>query len=203
MQNLVEIRNNQVVVSSRQVAKTFGREHKRVLRAVRLLLRSAQFGADVETSVQNWSNLFFEDKAPDSYGRMQKIYLMNRDGFALLVMGFSGEKALLWKMKYIAAFNEMEAKLREASASKQLPRAELPKPKKEYVRPGENVQYVELLEENKRKLIALEVILDRLTWAREKEELKGAIQLASDIAIGIGSRLYDLKAVKLPVYDQL
>jgi phage regulator Rha-like protein len=38
-------------------------------------------------------------------------YLMNRDGFTLLAMGFNGKKALTWKLKYIAAFNEMEQKL--------------------------------------------------------------------------------------------
>ena len=38
---------------------------------------------------------------------------MNRDGFALLTMGFTGKQALQWKIKYINAFNEMEAKLQD------------------------------------------------------------------------------------------
>lgn len=38
---------------------------------------------------------------------------MNRDGFTLLAMGFTGKAALEWKLKYIAAFNEMEKKLAE------------------------------------------------------------------------------------------
>jgi hypothetical protein len=38
---------------------------------------------------------------------------MNRDGFSLLVMGFTGKKALEWKLKYIEAFNKMEALLLE------------------------------------------------------------------------------------------
>ena len=41
------------------------------------------------------------------------MYLMNRDGFSLLVMGFTGKKALDWKLKYINAFNQMENYIRE------------------------------------------------------------------------------------------
>jgi len=59
--------------------------------------------------------MFFEDESPDKYGRNQKIYLMNRDGFSLLCMGFTGKKALEWKLKYIEAFNEMEEKLKSGS----------------------------------------------------------------------------------------
>ena len=56
--------------------------------------------------------MFFEDISPDKYGRNQKIYLMNRDGFSLLCMGFTGKKALEWKLKYIDAFNKMEETLK-------------------------------------------------------------------------------------------
>ena len=41
------------------------------------------------------------------------MYLMNRDGFSLLAMGFAGKKALQWKLKYIEAFNEMEETLKQ------------------------------------------------------------------------------------------
>lgn len=37
---------------------------------------------------------------------------MNRDGFSLLCMGFTGKEALEWKLKYIEAFNKMEEKLK-------------------------------------------------------------------------------------------
>ena len=49
-------------------------------------------------------------------GQDYKMYLMNRDGFSLLVMGFTGTEALEWKIKYINAFNEMEKKLQESSS---------------------------------------------------------------------------------------
>ena len=41
-------------------------------------------------------------------GQVYQMYTMNRDGFSLLAMGFTGEKALEWKLKYIQAFNKME-----------------------------------------------------------------------------------------------
>ena len=43
------------------------------------------------------------------------MYLMNRDGFSLLVMGFTGREALEWKLQYIWAFNQMENFIREKS----------------------------------------------------------------------------------------
>lgn len=49
---------------------------------------------------------------------MQPMYLMNRDGFSLLAMGFTGAKALEFKLAYINAFNEMEEKLRTERCTK-------------------------------------------------------------------------------------
>ena len=46
----------------------------------------------------------------------EKLQDMDRDGFSLLAMGFTGKKALEWKLKYIAAFNEMEERLKAANA---------------------------------------------------------------------------------------
>lgn len=100
MSNLVEVRNNQVVVSSRQVAKRFSKEHKNVLVSIREIL-SAEKSADK----------FYELSSYKYRGRELPEYYMNRDGFALLVMGFTGKIALQWKVKYINAFNEMEAEL--------------------------------------------------------------------------------------------
>lgn len=45
------------------------------------------------------------------------MYYMNRDGFSLLVMGFTGKKAIEWKIKFINAFNEMEKALRHPKIS--------------------------------------------------------------------------------------
>lgn len=115
MTDLVSIQNNQVVVSSRQVAEHFEKEHRHVLESIRVIL----------TSAENSAHLFHETTAPDSYGREQKIYLMNRDGFSLLAMGFTGLKALQWKLKYIEAFNEMEDKLKKPALDEDFERRKI------------------------------------------------------------------------------
>ena len=55
--------------------------------------------------------MFLEGTEPDSYGRNRKMFYMNRDGFTLLAMGFTGQKAMSFKLKYIEAFNAMERQL--------------------------------------------------------------------------------------------
>lgn len=106
MKNLINIteKDGQLVVSSRQVAENFGKEHKNVLQSITELIVQM-------SSAENLANLFIQSEYADKYGRMQKEYLMTRDGFSLLVMGFTGNKALEWKLKYIEAFNHMEAEL--------------------------------------------------------------------------------------------
>lgn len=103
MDNLVKIENGQIVVSSRDIAKHFEKEHKNVIQSIEKL--------KAENSAL--TPMFYETSYRAGTGKAYKEYLMNRDGFSLLVMGFTGAKALEWKLKYIAAFNEMEKKLRE------------------------------------------------------------------------------------------
>ena len=105
--NLVSINNNQVVVSSRQVADNFGKDHKHVLEGVRTIL-----------AAENSATKFFRQSTFENRGKQYPEYLMNRDGFSLLVMGFTGEKALEWKVKYIDAFNAMEQELRNKELEK-------------------------------------------------------------------------------------
>lgn len=101
--NIME-KDGQLVVSSRQVAENFEKQHKDVLESICKLISQM-------SSAENSANLFIQSEYADKYGRMQKEYLMTRDGFSLLVMGFTGSKALEWKLKYIEAFNHMEAEL--------------------------------------------------------------------------------------------
>lgn len=100
MTDLVQIQNNRVVVSSKQVAKRFGKLHKDVLESIRQILVA-------ENSATN----FYEETTFDYRGRKFPIYLMDKDGFSLLVMGFTGKEALEWKIKYIKAFNAMEQEI--------------------------------------------------------------------------------------------
>ena len=98
---ILSMQSGEPVASSRQIAENFEKNHNHVLRDIDSLKKD----------VSNFGQMFFETTAPDSYGREQRAYLMNRDGFTLLAMGFTGKAALEWKLKYIAAFNEMEKKL--------------------------------------------------------------------------------------------
>lgn len=100
---ILSTQNGEPVASSRQIAESFEKNHRDVLRAV----------DNLKEDVRNFAQMFFETTVPDSYGREQRAYLMNRDGFTLLAMGFTGKAALEWKLKYIAAFNEMEKRLAE------------------------------------------------------------------------------------------
>ena len=105
MNTLVEIKNNQVVVSSRDVAENFGKQHKNVLRAIDDLVAQ-------NSATQN----MFNEQVREYHGQDFRYYYMNRDGFSLLVMGFTGKEAIEWKLKYIEAFNEMEKKLKNPLA---------------------------------------------------------------------------------------
>jgi anti-repressor protein len=102
LNNLVTLtgKSNRPVTTSKMIAEVFEKEHKHVLRDI-----------DNLKDVSNFGLMFFETSEPDSYGRSQRVYQMNRDGFSLLAMGFTGQKALEWKVKYIEAFNYMERQL--------------------------------------------------------------------------------------------
>lgn len=102
MKQLVVISNNQIVVSSKDIAEHFGKDHKHVLESIREILVA-----------ENSATKFYQETTHQNRGKDYKAYLMNRDGFSLLAMGFTGKKALQWKLKYIEAFNEMEETLKQ------------------------------------------------------------------------------------------
>ena len=102
MKQLVVIQNNQIVVSSKDIADHFGKQHKDVLENIHNIL-----------AAENSATKFYQETTYQNRGKDYKAYLMNRDGFSLLAMSFTGKKALQWKLKYIEAFNEMEETLKQ------------------------------------------------------------------------------------------
>lgn len=98
--NLYE-KNGQAFCDSLQVAETFGKRHDSVLRDIRGVIENAPD----EFNLHN----FEEIKYRDSKGRAYPKYLMTKDGFTLLVMGYTGKKAMQFKIAYINRFNQMEA----------------------------------------------------------------------------------------------
>ena len=108
MTNLVIMKDQQAVTTSLQVAETFEKNHQHVLRDL----------DNLKEGVQNWTDLYYEDTYihPQNKQEYRQI-IMNRDGFTLLAMGFTGKKALQFKLQYINAFNEMEKTIKEKSVS--------------------------------------------------------------------------------------
>lgn len=98
MDKLVFMDNDQIVTSSRNIARDFGKEHRNVMRDIEGVLKNEQaHGMFYKTT-------YIHEQNKQEY----PMYLMNRDGFTLLVMGFTGNKAMEFKLKYIDAFNKME-----------------------------------------------------------------------------------------------
>ena len=97
-----------LTANSRDVAEHFEKQHKDVLESIRNLVaeNSATKSMFIEATYEN-------------RGKLYPQYEITRDGFSPLVMGFTGQKALDWKLKYIAAFNEMESELKRIYAERQ------------------------------------------------------------------------------------
>ena len=94
---------NQLVTSSQIVAAYFEKKHCDVLRIIN----------NIKTQNCVLTSMFYTASYKTGTGKRYPMYFMNRDGFSLLAMGFTGKKALEWKIRYIQAFNEMERKLKE------------------------------------------------------------------------------------------
>lgn len=110
---LVDVYGDHVTTTSLRIAQTFEKRHKNVLQAIDRLECSESF-----------RRLNFQPTPYiDVQGKPQTMYEMTKDGFAFLVMGFSGQRAAQWKEAYIEAFNRMEATLRAGDA-KALARAQ-------------------------------------------------------------------------------
>jgi Rha family phage regulatory protein len=96
-------RGSQLWTTSVDLARNFGKRHDNVIRDIVNLTIPDEFRL-----------LNFEESSYlNEQGKGQPMYEMTRDGFTLLAMGFTGKKAMQWKIKYITAFNAMERRLLE------------------------------------------------------------------------------------------
>ena len=104
--------DGQLLVSSREIATNFEKQHKHVIEKIE------------NTRAENSAiqEMFIESTYIASNGKTNKEFLITRDGFSLLVMGFTGSKAMNWKLRYIEAFNKMEQQLKNpfSNMSKEL-----------------------------------------------------------------------------------
>lgn len=160
------------VTNSLLIADKFEKDHKHVLESIRNLV------------AENSAAKFFYESTYVNRGKTYPMYIMNRDGFSLLVMGFTGEKALEFKIEYINAFNKMEAQLKALN-------------------PG-NMSRLQLIE------IALEAEKGRLKLEAENKQLRPKAELAERILetndlidVGQVSKVLDLPFGRNTLFKEL
>lgn len=106
---LVVVENNTPITTSRKVAEQFGKNHRHVLEAIRDIISTAggvpKSGQTPMFNETTWTN--------EQNGQSYPMFTMTRDGFSLLAMGFTGKKALEFKLKFINEFNRMEETLKK------------------------------------------------------------------------------------------
>ncbi|MCR8744371.1 Rha family transcriptional regulator [Romboutsia lituseburensis] len=196
MNELIHIQevNGTLLVSSRDIAKNFEREHKSVIRSIEDLAKADESNLSYEK--------FIEMFVVSSYlnrGKTYKEYYMTRDGFSLLVMGFTGAKALNWKLKYIEAFNKMEQQLREQSN----PYANLSKELQMIIQLDQKQQMAE------RKVIEVANNLEDFKnnaplFNSECDELiKCVKKTATRVLGGYKSNAYNDKSIRAKVYSDI
>lgn len=185
MTNLVIMKNEQPVTTSLQVAETFGKEHKDVMKAIRNVETDIIKGQEPSDSnkAQNsalLNSMFYQDNyTVDNNQRSYPMYYMNKDGFTLLVMGFTGSKATQFKLQYIAQFNQMEQEIKQ-------PKLSLPQNYASALR-----QLAETVEENEKLKIELQQtnfqqeILNNVDKAETKLEI---LYTTEEIAETLGFR---------------
>lgn len=159
--------NDQVCTSSFKVAEFFEKNHPDVVRAIDRLcdkLQSTDFQCDAKMSSEIIFEEHFEDiPQPNGGTKKGKYFIMNKDAFTLLTMGFTGKRALKFKVDYINAFNAMEAELK-SQQTKQLSAAE------------SLLQSVQLLVAHERQLAILE---------HNQKNMQGAISSLYDKVYGM------------------
>lgn len=161
MNQLVFMNNDQVVTSSRNVARDFDKRHDHVLRNIENIISSLPKNGEAR-------QMFFETYYTHEQNKQQyRQFLMNRDGFTLLVMGFTGKEAMEFKLKYINAFNRMEQMLIEQNKPKTQLEI-LQQSINQLVEQERRINEIEQKQENIAKIISLN---NSKNWRKETTDL--------------------------------
>ncbi|MDR2055211.1 MAG: Rha family transcriptional regulator [Desulfovibrio sp.] len=115
----ISLVNGRPSVTSLQIAEHFGKRHDSILRDIRRITGDCPS----DFHVHNFVEVLQAVERPDGSKIDIPVFVVFRDGFMLLVMGYTGKKALQIKLAYIAAFNAMEA---EIAGQKALPETTTP-----------------------------------------------------------------------------
>lgn len=107
----IVIENEQPVTTSRNVAVNFNKKHYHVLEAI----------DEIIGGIENLGDLFYETTYIHEQNKQEyRQYLMTKDGFTLLAMGFTGREAVQFKIAYIEQFNKMEETIKNQIDTSQL-----------------------------------------------------------------------------------
>ncbi len=113
MINLVKRNNGKAITTSLIIAEVFEKRHNNVIRDIVKLKVSDSFRAS------NFEIMFISRELPNGGHKKDKYYNISREGFVILVMGYTGKKAMKFKESYIGAFNLMETELLRIETSKE------------------------------------------------------------------------------------
>lgn len=188
MEGLVIMHDQQVVTTSLKVAEIFEKEHKNVMQSIKNLT--------AENSAVK--KMFVEDSYLNSRNQQQPMYYMNRDGFTLLAMGFTGSKAMEFKLKYIDAFNKMEKQIKEETQFR------LPTNLNEM-----STMFYSVMKDQDKKIeeqsekVNFLMNLSGLTSPRNKELTKARNKKIIQVCGGSESNSYQDKSLRSKLYNEL
>ena len=188
MDELVIMHDQQAVTTSLILAEAFEKKHQHVMEAIRKLT--------VENSTVK--KMFVEDSYLNSRNQQQPMYYMNRDGFTLLAMGFTGSKAMEFKLKYIDAFNKMEKQIKEETKFR------LPTNLNEM-----STMFYSVMKDQDKKIeeqgekVNFLMNLSGLTSPRNKELTKARNKKIIQVCGGSESNSYQDKSLRSKLYNEL
>lgn len=188
MKDLVIMHDQQAVTTSLVLAEVFEKKHQHVMEAIRKLT--------VENSTVK--KMFVEDSYLNSRNQQQPMYYMNRDGFTLLAMGFTGSKAMEFKLKYIDAFNKMEKQIKEETKFR------LPTNLNEM-----STMFYSVMKDQDKKIeeqsekVNFLMNLSGLTSPRNKELTKARNKKVIQVCGGSESNSYQDKSLRSKLYNEL
>ena len=188
MDELVIMHDEKVVTTSLKVAEIFEKEHRDVMKSIRNL------------TAQNFAvkKMFVEESYLNSRNQQQPMFYMNRDGFTLLAMGFTGSKAMEFKLKYIEAFNQMEKKIKEETKFR------LPTNLNEM-----STMFYSVMKDQDKKIeeqsekVNFLMNLSGLTSSRNKELTKARNKKVIQVCGGSESNSYQDKSLRSKLYNEL
>ncbi|TAH28032.1 MAG: hypothetical protein EAZ06_11650 [Cytophagales bacterium] len=114
MENLVTLEGKKALTTSLKIAETFGKRHDHVIRDVESLMK--EITEIIDKSGRGLPKIG-ESSYTNAQNKQQKMYLLNKQAFTLLVMGYTGVKAMQFKLDYLNAFEAMEEHIRTLGKS--------------------------------------------------------------------------------------